>query len=535
MMRILLVLLSTLWPSLFSVHAETSSSLQRPPFLSHVNRQALQAAMAVAKERHAAAVAQALAHYPTDDCDVEVDPSVADQRLKEYTIEAPGALPDFVNELDRKVYVTDPPLLTAPECAQVIADAEAHFQGRWSMQKSGQYNVAGFWIKDVPAVEKWFVRTVKSKLFPLLAQTFPDFIASPEDLCVDNAYLFKYTPETGRRTDVHTDSGCLSFTIALNAAQTDYTGGGTWFEGLDQVVEMSVGQVTVRPGGVKHCGQAVTLGTRYIIGGFCLHRHKPEYVRQLLTPPSAMTPKELLQDAEAAVALNPACDAGYNLLAHAHQECGDEASAQQVLEYAVEHVHQCSGELSFALGSIYLRQGRIADARRCFATCLQADEGDVDALMSMAESYAREGDKAGEEQYYRRVIDTQSASDKIAAAAYTNLGVLYEGRDEEVEFYQKALALQPHVFATRYSLACAYTSRKEWQAAVDAFRAAMEYAEDDDRRLQAVQSLYRATSELIRNDTSAKPPTTREEMTERFQAVMGKENYNLLLASAQRR
>jgi hypothetical protein len=74
---------------------------------------------------------------------------------------------------------------------------------------SGQYDVAGFWIRDVPAIYEWFNRMVQEWLFPLLVKQFPHF-------CLDNAYVFKYTPKTGRQTDVHAYSGCLSFTIALN-------------------------------------------------------------------------------------------------------------------------------------------------------------------------------------------------------------------------------------------------------------------------------------------------------------------------------
>jgi len=156
------------------------------------------------------------------------------------------------------------PLFSIEECNAAIDHAEAYFRnqanGTWTTLPSGQYDVAGFWIKDIPQVHEWFNNMLKTKLFPLLVQQFPYFVESVDDLVVDNAYLFKYTPETGLRTGVHTDSGCLSFTIALNSPE-DYTGGGTWFEHLANNVNNN-GDVVVEDSSKIEMGQAhVTMWT----------------------------------------------------------------------------------------------------------------------------------------------------------------------------------------------------------------------------------------------------------------------------------
>ena len=522
-----------------------ASSRGRPPFVEHVSKEALQQALRVAAQRHRDAVQLALDHFPVDDTDT--DDAVVDQaaidavQLKAYPLTAvsPDSLPDFGNELDTNIYVTDPPLFSREECASVIQKAEEHFQqtngGEWTTQKSGQYQVAGFLLQEVPAVREWFIQTVRTKLFPILAKTFPDF-CNAEDLCVDNSYLFKYTPETGRRTDIHTDSGCLSFTIALNGPD-EYEGGGTWFQGLEEndegVLEMEAGQVTFRVGGVKHCGRAVTSGTRYIIGGFCLHRRKPETVRLLLADPDDRA------GLEAAVVLNPNCDPAYNMLAHAYEQQQDVARAQQVLEYCRQHVNPQAAEVAYALGTIYLDQGLFRKANECLQTCLSVDADDVDALMVAAQCAAALGDAQQEQEYYRRITRTPGANPHTVAAAYCNLGSSHPDETVQIEYYRKSLELRPEKnFTTRYNLASALADRGQFQEACAVFREAIAKAngegESEENVVKAIQALYQATARLLQTQSDASS-LSREQVVQRFQEIMGADNFAKISAMAGRR
>lgn len=505
-----------------------SSSSRRPSFLGHVTQEDLQKAMAKAKDLHQQAVKNALLAFNTDSIpalDI-IDQSTSHAAaIKTTEIKAPGSIPDFPATLPRQVHVTQ--LMTEDECRKVIRLAEDHFKGsEWTTQQSGQYNVTGFYIKEVPSVHEWFVRIVKERLFPLLCRQYPDFVASPDDLCVDNAYLFKYNPTTGRRTDVHTDSGCLSFTIALN---DNYEGGGTYFEGLVQesgskILEMKAGEVTLRPGGVKHCGYPVKEGDRYIIGGFCMARSKPEYVRQLLQS------AEDIPALEAAVCFNPSCDAPYNLLANAYSKNRMSDKAKEVLLYCLENVHPSSGEVAYALGSIYMDEGAYDEAKKCFQTCLDADDCDVDAMMGYAQACAKLGDQASEEKFNRKIIDSPDASGHTRAIAYCNLGVLYEGKDEEIEYYQKSIAYNAGRFVPIFSLACAYADRKQWNKAATLFRQAIPLADSSDHETRALQKLYVTASHLVRERSP--PPSSQEQVISLYQEIMGYENFQKLRDSS---
>ena len=412
-------------------------------------------------------------------------------------------------------------------------------------------------------------------------------------LCVDHAYLFRYTPTTGRRTDLHTDAGCLSFTMALSSPTTDYEGGGTWFRGLpgpnvqqpedeegsvgggtdtnintirvdgnNGVLSMETGQVTIRPGGVQHCGYPVTRGTRYIIGGFCIHRKRPEYVRMLLSPPSTssdddtddndddddidnrMSPQALI---EAAICLNPACTAGYNLLAHHHLQQGNPILAQEILEYCLQHVDGQSSEVAYALASLHVTAQRYDAAWRCISICLTVDPQDVEAIMMSATIAAHRGDHDTERRYYQTIIEIPDVKPSIKASAYCNLGVLHQGEELELEYYRQSLKHQPKTFAATYSLASALASRKQWSEAIALFRQAIvDLNEDDDNhndsptattrrqnRRQALQSLYTATMQCIKEQQDVSPTiTSREGMMQQFQEIMGVENFQELQSLA---
>jgi tetratricopeptide (TPR) repeat protein len=563
--------------TLSATDASSTTSSTRPPWIN-MDREKLQNYLALAREKHARAVRQAESHYwsgakthqddeTTDDSTTPSTPQAL-PLMDTYSIVPPATwkLPDFSEHLDSIIFVThghdanstttttddETPLFSKQECQQVIADAEAHFRNNsqqpsssWTRLPSGQYDVAGFWIHAVPAVHGWFNHVVKTKLFPLLVQQFPEFVSSIDDLVVDNAYMFKYTCETGRRTGIHTDSGCLSFTIALNDP-SDYSGGGTWFQGLKggkdtgSTISMKQGHVTVRPGGVRHCGHAVESGVRYIIGGFCMHRDKVEYARQLNVIGQERVNRGDLQGArealEAAISVNPHFDGGYSNLANVYEQLGQGDLAQKTLEHCLEHVNPQCGEVAYSLGVMYLDQKELDKAKKCAQTCLSMDDCDTDAMNILVQVCSMQGDKQGEEEWSRRIVETPGVSDKLAASTYCNLGILKEGQDEEIEWYERALQVDPSLFSAQYSLACAYAERKQLEQAIESFRLAIDVARQTSRpELQdTLKTLYRVVVGVAQAEAQRGELTTQEAMMERIQTLMGRENYAELAASARR-
>jgi tetratricopeptide (TPR) repeat protein len=543
MRRIVLIYLALLPLVANALPKGGSIAPARPAFLE-IDPTSLPNFLSMAKDRHGDAVKAAVEAYWS--CDGDGDAIFAAKidsiQVETHTLSPPSgwSLPDFADEFQNEIKVTSgasgetgastTPLFTPPECQQVIDAAEAHFEGEsWSTLPSGQYDVAGFWIKSVPAVHEWFNRMVSQRLFPLLQREFPNFCSSISQLVVDNAYVFKYTSETGRRTGVHTDSGCLSFTIALGG---DYEGGGTWIEGVGTIA-MQPGHVTVRPGGVRHCGQAITSGTRYIIGGFCMHRGKVENARMLIGLGAELAGKGQIEKAkealEAAILINPHFDGAYTHLATAYQKLNKPEKARQVLEHCLHEVNPGNSEVAFTLGMHYFDQDQFDEADKCLDICLQIDEFDVESMMVKAQICSKRGKTEEECKWYERIVATPGASKITTASAYSNLGGMKEGQEEEIEMYKKALELVPDNFQLRYSLGAAYGARKDWAAAAESFRltAKLTSEEDPDMQSKTLRLLYKVAVQQVQQD-NPNGFKSQDEMVQALQHVMGERNYKQL-------
>ena len=170
---------------------------------------------------------------------------------------------------------------------------------------------------------------------------------------------------SGAATDVHIDSGLLSFTIALNAPSA-YDGGGTWFESVDKLVEMPQGHVTFRPGHVRHQGKPLTRGTRYMIGGFIMREDVVEHGRRSIE--------------RGVAALGGAVVEGN--FAAASGDAGGAASPELLAVDALEHAVLSAPRVASA-------QLNLGTARQRAMTASSLPRGDIDPLPTQASATPR--------------------------------------------------------------------------------------------------------------------------------------------------
>jgi len=187
-------------------------------------------------------------------------------------------------QLDRSlgkglVHVSKHSIIPPEECARAIQIAEgwAAENGGWLSDRHASAPTTDMAIKDVPPLLEWFNQHLETSLFPMLAQRFPDQIEHPDQIRVHDAFIVKYEFGEGKQNQLslHQDESTFSFTIALNS-RDEYEGGGTFFEAIrpsndadasfeQRALSTDAGGCVAFGGKLRHGGQAITKGVRYII------------------------------------------------------------------------------------------------------------------------------------------------------------------------------------------------------------------------------------------------------------------------------
>lgn len=88
-------------------------------------------------------------------------------------------------------------------------------------------------------------------------------------------HLVKYdlTRKERQKLDVHTDKSEWTFLISLSeGCGTNFSGGGTYFECIDSTVHLSRGHALIFPGKLRHRGQKITTGSRFLLVGFLVDK-----------------------------------------------------------------------------------------------------------------------------------------------------------------------------------------------------------------------------------------------------------------------
>mmetsp|Transcript_4643 Transcript_4643/g.6039 ORF Transcript_4643/g.6039 Transcript_4643/m.6039 type:complete len:646 (-) Transcript_4643:176-2113(-) len=75
-----------------------------------------------------------------------------------------------------------------------------------------------------------------------------------------------------QKLDIHTDKSEWTFLIALTDGGYDYDGGGTYFECIDSTVHLEKGHALIFPGKLRHRGQKIVSGTRFLLVGFLIEK-----------------------------------------------------------------------------------------------------------------------------------------------------------------------------------------------------------------------------------------------------------------------
>ena len=178
--------------------------------------------------------------------------------------------------LRKKIFILSGESLVSKEtCEWVVRRAEEYAQTHGGWMRKRHYGAP---TTDVPLsilddVFKWFKESFFTSLRPTLQQQYyPSSDRANAKIAIHDAFIVKYdasTVEGQRFLPEHTDESTHSLVIALND-RGEYTGGGTRFPILKHSQTTKGPGIVFHRGSIRHSGEPIFEGTRYIIAAFLL-------------------------------------------------------------------------------------------------------------------------------------------------------------------------------------------------------------------------------------------------------------------------
>jgi len=330
---------------------------------------------------------------------------------------------DFAEEfnfpLDLIKVSEEKPTFPAEEAQNVVKIAEEEGVDK-NEYKSGKYKLGGDWLINLPRTRAWFNQRLETTFFPLLAELFPEIVSSTSVLRAHSVSLLKYN-SSHPRTDVHIDNGILAMTVAMTKLD-EYEGGGTFFEHMSKTIPMDIGHITVRPGSVRHSGDKVTKGTRYILGAFLLIKDRVEHVRRLKNKGSELRRKQNLKDAakhfEWALAINPKCTTCLKDWAEILMAEKKITEAEEKIREALRLLENKDSDALFSLGVILSGAGRDDESIEAYAKSVELNADDAELCYNLGIKLGERGEKKSEMAMYARAI----SADPTFGGAWLNWG-----------------------------------------------------------------------------------------------------------------
>ncbi|EEC49911.1 predicted protein [Phaeodactylum tricornutum CCAP 1055/1] len=189
---------------------------------------------------------------------------------------------------EHNIYVADVGL-TIAECDRLVQVTEQVCRGQY-------------------AAYTYAKQTLGCREFPPLAHACQDAVhavthaileyGKNSALALDDRepHMVKYdvTKKERQKLDMHTDKSEWTFLIALsNGSGLDYEGGGTFFECLDSTVHVQRGHALIFPGKLRHCGQRITSGLRFLLVGFLVDKSTPSSKESNATQTTTSTKEDI--------------------------------------------------------------------------------------------------------------------------------------------------------------------------------------------------------------------------------------------------
>ncbi len=190
--------------------------------------------------------------------------------LNDWSTEPPPMqlpIPDYQIIIPSLCFVT-PQLVDKATCRQIIDwanNSSGSISSPWTSQRHYAVPTTDVAVHTVPKLLHWFVSWMKDTVQPLLARQFGT--KDNQRFFCHDAFCVKYEPQApNSHLPIHCDESTHSMVLSLN---DDFEGGGTYFVDHNVTVLASSGSlVSFRGDSLRHGGNVVTSGVRYILAVF---------------------------------------------------------------------------------------------------------------------------------------------------------------------------------------------------------------------------------------------------------------------------
>lgn len=181
------------------------------------------------------------------------------------------------------------PVLSESECSFIIEearetilqgliqereDAESAEGGQQNQQSTITNSQLGeARLSNMPKTRDWLKKTLATRFYPLLKDRF----GTDDIVLYDGLVLGNLAPTQSQ--PIHRDASLLTLNVALSPP-SDYDGGGTYIEALDEILQIEKGHLLCHAGSAMHAGNAISRGERWVFVLFLLGKNQPQIARR---------------------------------------------------------------------------------------------------------------------------------------------------------------------------------------------------------------------------------------------------------------
>ena len=156
------------------------------------------------------------------------------------------------------------------------------------------------------------------------------------------------------------------------------------------------------------------------------------------------------------------------------------------------------GRNNLSFGSVFFQRGYYEQAGAAFQLALHDDPSSAEALYGLGSVYLNQGKNAQAHDSFERVIRMQPSYPGTLPNAWNNLGLLAtrEGRTADaIPYFQQALKLSPDYSIALDNLGSAYRQQRNWDEARKAFERALTIGPDDPEANYGLGMVFAQTND----------------------------------------